>query len=47
MPDILREKYQYFTEAKVNKLSKKGFLTSFFDLEDAVKDYVTNYLVRI
>jgi len=46
MPEILREKYQYFTEAKVDKLGKNGFLTKFFDLEDAVKDYVTNYLVR-
>ena len=45
MPEILREKYQYFTEAKVDKLGKNGFLTKFFDLEDAVKDYVTNYLV--
>ena len=45
MPEILKEKYQYFTEAKIDKLAKNGFLTSFFDLEDAVKDYVTNYLV--
>ncbi|MEC8244336.1 MAG: ADP-glyceromanno-heptose 6-epimerase [Verrucomicrobiota bacterium] len=45
MPEILKEKYQYFTEAKIDKLDKNGFLTSFSDLEDAVKDYVTNYLV--
>ena len=45
MPEILKEKYQYFTEAKIDKLDKNGFLTRFFDLDDAVKDYVTNYLV--
>ena len=44
MPEILREKYQYFTEAVVTKLESTGFPTTFFNLEDAVQDYVTNYL---
>ena len=45
MPESLQEKYQYFTEAKVQKLESNGFPVRLFDLEDAVKDYVTNYLV--
>jgi len=45
MPETLQDKYQYFTEAKVQKLESSGFLVRLFDLEDAVKDYVTNYLV--
>lgn len=44
VPEILREKYQYFTEAVVTKLESTGFPTTFFNLEDAVQDYVTNYL---
>ena len=45
MPEILREKYQYFTEAKIKKLETNGYPIRLFSLEDAVKDYVTNYLV--
>ena len=45
MPEILKEKYQYFTEARVKKMESAGFLVRLFKLEDAVKDYVTNYLV--
>ena len=45
MPEILKEKYQYFTEARVKKMESVGFLVRLFKLEDAVKDYVTNYLV--
>jgi len=45
MPEILRDKYQYFTEAKIDKLRHAGYTNEFFALEDAVKDYVTQYLV--
>ena len=45
MPEILRDKYQYFTEAKIGKLKSAGYPNSLFSLEDAVKDYVTQYLV--
>ena len=44
MPEILKEKYQYFTEARVKKMESAGFLVRLFMLEDAVKDYVINYL---
>jgi ADP-L-glycero-D-manno-heptose 6-epimerase len=45
MPEILRDKYQYFTEAKIDKLRHAGYRNELFALEDAVKDYVTQYLV--
>jgi ADP-L-glycero-D-manno-heptose 6-epimerase len=45
MPEILRDKYQYFTEAKIEKLRHAGYKNELFTLEDAVKDYVTHYLV--
>ena len=45
MPDILRDKYQYFTEAKVEKLQKAGYRNALYSLEEAVGDYVTNYLI--
>ena len=45
MPEILRDKYQYFTEAKIDKLLQAGYPNELFSLEDAVGDYVVNYLV--
>ena len=45
MPKILRDKYQYFTEANIEKLLSAGYHNQLFSLEDAVKDYVTQYLV--
>ena len=46
MPETLKEKYQYFTQADVNKLRRAGYTTAFTKLEDAVKDYVTTYLAK-
>ena len=45
-PIDIRDKYQYFTEAVMNKLSSAGYKNSFYSLEDGVKDYVTNFLVE-
>lgn len=39
MPETLREKYQYFTQADMGKLRRAGFSDKFMSLEDAVKDY--------
>jgi ADP-L-glycero-D-manno-heptose 6-epimerase len=41
LPDHLRGKYQYFTEAKMEKLRAAGYTTPFTPLEEAVADYVT------
>ncbi|WP_290792865.1 ADP-glyceromanno-heptose 6-epimerase [Flavihumibacter sp. UBA7668] len=45
MPEDIREKYQYFTEANMNKLQQAGYKESFYTLEQGVGDYVRNYLV--
>ena len=46
MPEDLRGKYQYFTQAKMTKLRKAGYTTPMTMLEDGVKDYVQNYLMQ-
>jgi ADP-L-glycero-D-manno-heptose 6-epimerase len=45
MPLDIRDKYQYFTEAKMAKLSAIGYTAPFYSLEDGVSDYVSNYLL--
>ena len=44
MPEDIRDKYQYFTEARMGKLIAAGYNTPFYSLEDGVDDYVRNYL---
>lgn len=44
-PEDIRDKYQYFTEAKMDKLRRTGYHKAFTSLEDGVHDYVTNYLL--
>ena len=44
-PIDIRDKYQYFTEATMDKLFNIGYNNSFYSLKDGVADYVNNYLV--
>lgn len=44
-PVDIREKYQYFTEAKMEKLHSAGYNTAFLSLENGIEDYVKNYLM--
>jgi ADP-L-glycero-D-manno-heptose 6-epimerase len=46
MPEDLRGKYQYFTQANMIKLRKAGYTTPMTTLEDGVKDYAQNYLMQ-
>jgi len=46
MPMDIRDKYQYFTEANMNKLRAAGYTAPFSSLEEGVGDYVANYLVK-
>jgi len=46
MPADLRETYQYFTEAGMDKLYAAGFRKPFFSLEEGIGDYVGNYLEK-
>lgn len=43
-PEDIRDKYQYFTEAKMSKLKSIGFEHNFHSLEQGAEDYVKNYL---
>jgi len=45
MPEHLKGKYQYFTEAKMDKLRGVGCEVPITPIADAVKDYVVNHLV--
>lgn len=45
-PSDIREKYQYFTEANMDKLRAIGFDAEFTSLEDGVKDYVQGCLMK-
>ncbi|HZL37454.1 MAG TPA: NAD-dependent epimerase/dehydratase family protein, partial [Tepidisphaeraceae bacterium] len=43
MPEALRGKYQYFTQATVEKLRAAGYEAPFTALEDGVREYVQGY----
>jgi len=43
-PIDIRDKYQYFTEAKMEKLQGIGYTKPFISLENGTSDYVGNYL---
>lgn len=45
-PEDIREKYQYFTEASMEKLRSIGYPKPFHTLEEGVADYVKNYLSK-
>ncbi len=45
MPEVLRGKYQYFTQADISKLRATGYDRPMTPLADAVRDYVQNHLV--
>lgn len=45
MPEALKGKYQYYTLANTEKLYQTGYSRTGTPLQEAVKDYVRNYLV--
>lgn len=44
MPMDIRDKYQYYTCANIDKLKAVGYTKPFSSIEEGVKDYVLNYL---
>lgn len=46
VPETIRARYQYYTEAKMDRFLSMGFSRPEWSLEDGIKDYVTNYLVK-
>jgi len=45
-PIDIRDKYQYFTEAKMDKLRAAGYAKPFYTLETAIAEYVQAYLME-
>ncbi|MEZ4906767.1 MAG: ADP-glyceromanno-heptose 6-epimerase [Saprospiraceae bacterium] len=45
-PLDIRDKYQYYTQADMDKLRKQGYLNAFVSLESGVIDYVQEYLIN-
>ena len=45
MPEELKDRYQYFTQADISKLRNAGYDKSITPLEESVRDYVQNYLI--
>ena len=44
MPEALKGKYQYYTKADITKLRTVGYRRAMTPIEDAIRDYVQNYL---
>jgi ADP-L-glycero-D-manno-heptose 6-epimerase len=44
MPPAIRDKYQYFTEARMERLAAAGYNQPMTSLEDGITDYVQTYL---
>lgn len=44
MPEDIRDKYQYFTEANMEKIKLAGYRSPLYSLEEGIADYVKNYL---
>lgn len=45
-PPTIRDRYQYFTEARMDRLRAAGYTAPFTALEDGVRSYVTDFLAR-
>ncbi len=46
IPEDIRNWYQYFTEAKIEKLRSVGYMKPFNSLEEGITEYVQKYLIR-
>lgn len=44
-PEDIRDTYQYFTEARMEKLRAAGYQAPFYALEEGINDYVRHYLM--
>lgn len=46
MPEEIRDKYQYFTEANLKKIRSAGYDKPIRNVDEGVSDYVKNYLLK-
>lgn len=44
IPTDIRDKYQYFTQANIEKLRSAGYSKPFHSLEEGINDYISYYL---
>lgn len=47
MPEAVAPSYQYFTEARMDRLRAAGYTAPFTSLEEGVRDYVLNYKAKV
>lgn len=45
-PVAIRDKYQYYTQANMQKLRQAGYGGNFYSLEDGIQEYVQDYLSK-
>jgi ADP-L-glycero-D-manno-heptose 6-epimerase len=45
-PEDIRDKYQYYTQAEMQRTIHEGYKLGFTSLEDGITDYVQNYLLK-
>ena len=45
-PEDIRDTYQYFTEADMQKMRRAGYDKELYSLEDGIRDYVQQYLME-
>ncbi len=46
MPSEIRDRYQYYTQAEMEKLRRAGYDRPMHSLEDGIADYVRNYMAK-
>jgi len=46
MPEWLKPRYQYFTEANISKLRRLGYPGQFYTFEAAVREYIKDYVEK-
>lgn len=46
MPETIKNSYQYFTQADISKIKNAGYKEKLFSLEEAIEDYIKNYLLQ-
>jgi len=46
MPEDIRNTYQYYTQAEMQKIKTAGYSEKMFSLEEGVDDYIRNYLSK-
>jgi len=46
IPEDIRNTYQYYTQARIEKLRRAGFQDEFYSLENGITDYVQQYLIN-